>query len=455
MSLSIQQRRELLKSKRKCFNCLRSGCSANTCPTKASCRHCNQRHHSLIHTNTENRSPHPVLTCVSESNNLLPTAQVMVTSKGKKKIVKALVDAGSTATLISQSLVDSMKLPINQISNQIITIGNTKTSPITMETEFMLDSLQHEYQKRTTAMVVPSIIKYKPASPISNWPHIKNLDLADPTFNLPSHIDILLGCDTFAEIILPEIVRGPVNSPIAINTKLGFLLMGTNKGSSKETQVPRNQSIPSTKPGPSSSPSNEHVQNSDHRKEDSTVSQTSSSKSFNRTMQDEVPVAMTTLEAASFIPSQLPCMQRPKRSSQEVFPKSSINQQPQNPECFIQSLQMEATQESRPIPEATNNISEGGLWINGPLVTNDIPFEQTSPSTTKSSCPEVRESSQAVDNQIIKVENDDRLLQRYNHFPQSMVSYPEVQSRPAEPIDYGENVKPHPVICSLMIQKFM
>jgi hypothetical protein len=58
------------------------------------------------------------------------------------------------------------------------------------------------------------------------WPHLKNLTLADPTFHAPANIDIMLGADVFYDLLLEGKKTGPRNSPIATNSKLGWLVGG-------------------------------------------------------------------------------------------------------------------------------------------------------------------------------------------------------------------------------------
>lgn len=57
------------------------------------------------------------------------------------------------------------------------------------------------------------------------WVHINKLQLADPDYNIPANIDILLGGDIWNEIVMPGI-RKKRGSPVAQRTKLGWILNG-------------------------------------------------------------------------------------------------------------------------------------------------------------------------------------------------------------------------------------
>ena len=58
------------------------------------------------------------------------------------------------------------------------------------------------------------------------WDHISDLELADPEFCTPACIDLLLGAEVFASILLDGRRTGPRGTPSAINTCLGWVLLG-------------------------------------------------------------------------------------------------------------------------------------------------------------------------------------------------------------------------------------
>ncbi|UYV75531.1 hypothetical protein LAZ67_13000529 [Cordylochernes scorpioides] len=59
----------------------------------------------------------------------------------------------------------------------------------------------------------------------ADFPHLENLLLADPEFYVTKPIDLILGADTFVEIILGQ-KTDLKHHPIALNTKLGWLVSG-------------------------------------------------------------------------------------------------------------------------------------------------------------------------------------------------------------------------------------
>ena len=68
----------------------------------------------------------------------------------------------------------------------------------------------------------------------THWPHLKDLNLADPNFSKPKDIDCLIGAEAYARIILNGIKRGPPSAPIAQNTELGWILVGLSVPASSD-----------------------------------------------------------------------------------------------------------------------------------------------------------------------------------------------------------------------------
>ena len=62
-------------------------------------------------------------------------------------------------------------------------------------------------------------------------PHIEELPLAEPTYNQSGKIDLVLGADSYQDILLSNIVRRNSGSPIAQETRLGWVISGAIKPS--------------------------------------------------------------------------------------------------------------------------------------------------------------------------------------------------------------------------------
>nr|XP_049706139.1 uncharacterized protein LOC126056604 isoform X3 [Helicoverpa armigera] len=131
-SLSIENRIQKAKDLTVCLNCLRIGHSANNCKF-SNCRYCKLKHNTLLHLEASEPKPlsnplpsallsvSPTTSDVALSANsmqlatsshvFLSTALVNVTSAtGKKFTARLLLDNGSTANFITQSLAEQLGL---------------------------------------------------------------------------------------------------------------------------------------------------------------------------------------------------------------------------------------------------------------------------------------------------------------------------------------------------------
>ncbi|XP_046406926.1 uncharacterized protein LOC124171707 isoform X2 [Ischnura elegans] len=81
------------------------------------------------------------------------------------------------------------------------------------------------FSRYTEALVVPKVTLYKPSLlPRDNWPHLKELELADPKYFQARQIDLLLGAAVHARVVEGRVVKGEANHPIAMATALSWIL---------------------------------------------------------------------------------------------------------------------------------------------------------------------------------------------------------------------------------------
>ena len=83
---------------------------------------------------------------------------------------------------------------------------------------------------KVEAVVLPKVATRLPVMPVPfdrDWKHLSGLRLADPEFGTPGHVDILLGVEVFNRVVRQGRRQGPPGSPMAMNTKFGWVLSGT------------------------------------------------------------------------------------------------------------------------------------------------------------------------------------------------------------------------------------
>ncbi|XP_055922135.1 uncharacterized protein LOC129953210 [Eupeodes corollae] len=252
-----------------CFNCLSNSHFTQNCTSTFTCSTCHQKHHSLLHLNgaanatqvTENipvpqsnkatsssvhtsqsgsESTAP-LTAIASANNaclaeneiapvLLATALIkFLIPAGQPLLLRALLDQGSESSFITESAAQLLNLKKEKNRVKVIGVGESNVSTSNWKvTLTILSNVNTDFTLQLNALVLPKLSAILPTHkiPMSNWNHLKNIELADPKFNKPSKIDILLGSDAYSSIILEGLIKGPQGTPIAQRTELGWVLSG-------------------------------------------------------------------------------------------------------------------------------------------------------------------------------------------------------------------------------------
>lgn len=245
--LDVPQRQDFIKKNGICFNCLVKGHSVNTCRQSTTCRKCNRRHHTLLHSTTLSKNPPvpdtnhpaskpetstsiPTVTAKAEVHNeqvILATAQIAAQSRNNDTIIlRALIDQGSQASFITEAAAQLLNLERVSVNGKI-----TGISSATLTTKSMVNLKFHAVRDSShlltaEAYVLKRLTSLLPSQefPADTWPSFEQSELADPHFHKPGSIDVLLGADVHAHIILDGIRRH--NSLLALNSRLGWLISG-------------------------------------------------------------------------------------------------------------------------------------------------------------------------------------------------------------------------------------
>ena len=119
--------------------------------------------------------------------------------------------------------------------------GMSHKPPLQSVTQFQLSSIQPSGRKiDVAAIVIPKVTCDLPMSPVifqMDWKHFSDLPLADPGFNQPGRIDILLGADVYVDVLRRGRRDGPPGSPTAFETDLGWVICGNTGSTSPSAQA--------------------------------------------------------------------------------------------------------------------------------------------------------------------------------------------------------------------------
>ncbi|UYV61861.1 hypothetical protein LAZ67_1006871 [Cordylochernes scorpioides] len=244
INLPLPKKWELVKKHKLCQNCLRANHEISKCLITSRCKNCKQNHHTLLHEyNSEPSIPQPTtsqemlistnticnaMPLETETNILLSTALIKVKAKdGSFVLCRALVDNGSQISLISEQCCHKLGLEKRKNSYSLKGVGDIVVNRTTSQVEIEFTPHHNDQLFSARAFVVGRVTADLPNFQIqsADFPHLENLLLADPEFYVTKPIDLILGADTFVEIILGQ-KTDLKHHPIALNTKLGWLVSG-------------------------------------------------------------------------------------------------------------------------------------------------------------------------------------------------------------------------------------
>ncbi|XP_043064077.1 uncharacterized protein LOC122320066 [Drosophila ficusphila] len=275
LAMDAWRRKEIVGRAKLCINCLSKAHALPRCTSNKGCQICGQRHHTLLHlpsatqpaiasqapsaptsslqprssvanngeqSQREVGSEYRCFTSSSPSNRvgnvLLATARITVQNpdNGLQAVITALIDQGSEATIVSEHVVQSLHLRRTMARTSIVGVGQGVGSRSkNMDNFKVLSTNNHFSLDVSSAYVLDTVTSLLPCSSFSpqRWTHIQGLPLADRA----KRIDLILGVDLIAQIMLPGTRIGSPTEPIAQQTQLGWILSGQAAGATSSTQI--------------------------------------------------------------------------------------------------------------------------------------------------------------------------------------------------------------------------
>nr|XP_029709433.1 uncharacterized protein LOC115255440 [Aedes albopictus] len=259
-NLSVVQRRELISQRSLCWNCFRPNHQAKVCKSKFSCRTCHAKHHTLLHDQAALQEPtlnpvglsnnstlHPIPTTSanvgtdglsnppqvnlsvqsSRSTVLLETVVLSIVDKhGKEITARALLDSAAMSNFITKKLANALATrqavvdvavagigeSTKQIKRQISATIKSRITPFSTTLEFLV-------MKKPTANIPTTAINS------ASW-NLPKVPLADPNFNVPGMIDIVIGGECYQEIHTGNRLSIGNGLPFLVDTRFGWTVSG-------------------------------------------------------------------------------------------------------------------------------------------------------------------------------------------------------------------------------------
>ncbi|XP_044778690.1 uncharacterized protein LOC123327154 [Drosophila simulans] len=282
IALDIASRRDFLKSRKLCFNCLSPAHMVGNCTSRHTCRICRRKHHTLVHgssqpiqngnnidtasvdsrdrpavshagstighnqplareghrlgreTPAENNFTHHTLENIpaAGSQTLLPTILAdVIDAWGNTTTCRLLLDTGSTITLASESFVQRIGVRRTHARISILGLAANSAGVTRGRAHIKLRSRHSGQTVELVSFILTSLTSSLPAQVIdtssSTWRQICELPLADPTFCTPGAIDVIVGSDQLWSLYTGDRKHFGNDFPIALNTVFGWILAGS------------------------------------------------------------------------------------------------------------------------------------------------------------------------------------------------------------------------------------
>uniref|UniRef100_A0A023EZK8 Putative reverse transcriptase n=1 Tax=Triatoma infestans TaxID=30076 RepID=A0A023EZK8_TRIIF len=276
IQMTIDERRNIVKSNNHCWNCLGLGHLVKECKS-SNCKHCNGKHNTLIcgirskvppvegslkiqRDSSKGTTVHAVVTksdfkdkndtkhveTIKGSVNdikyaglarvtdcaLIATAVVNIYDKqGKAHNCRFILDSGSELNFIEKVLAEQLALPFTKVNTAVVGVTGNKTD-VSQSVVANISSLNSDFKTRLVFNVLPTInLATKRQINTKHWriPFYINQRLADPEFlHSEQKVHGILGCEIFFSLLSGQhyYPLGKNNGLVLVNTCLGWVVSG-------------------------------------------------------------------------------------------------------------------------------------------------------------------------------------------------------------------------------------
>ncbi|CAB4015032.1 Hypothetical predicted protein, partial [Paramuricea clavata] len=224
------ERKQILRKYGRCFICLKRGYISSNCLNTSKCRACSKRHHSSICESHANGSVtadvvHSTHSCVGSANRVaLQTAQALVMGGKENVRVRVMFDSGSQRSFVtSKEKVEGKFREVFELSVAPVQGGESVNIEV-----YGVDSISQIKNEHVETRK-------------KDYPHLQGLWFSDVCKDKNVlEIELLIGADYDYLWLFQEgrTVRGKSDEPVAVQTKLGWVLSGPLKSSSEDDDGP-------------------------------------------------------------------------------------------------------------------------------------------------------------------------------------------------------------------------
>jgi len=205
----------------------------STCKQKGTCKKCHKHHHTLLHqeapaavVSVEEFTPKPATPTTSADlpaqsthcaaahtyspSVLMGTLLVSVLdNEGEMKTCRVFLDPGSKSKFISEQCVNMLGLRRKRTCVSVSGNEGLKGLTSTGIVPIRIHSRVSDFSIMINALLIPTITGLMPDTLCkTSWPHLEGLQLSDPNFYKPGHVDILVSAEIAGYLMLMNLLRG-------------------------------------------------------------------------------------------------------------------------------------------------------------------------------------------------------------------------------------------------------
>ncbi|XP_022910540.2 uncharacterized protein [Onthophagus taurus] len=154
--------------------------------------------------------------------------------------VRALIDSGSMANFITLNLANKLKLPRVKSCHGISGLNSmsstcNKGSVYCQIKPFAMSEPSFDLN----AIITKTICAQQPQRCLSidSYAHLKDLHFDEDQYSRSAPVDLLLGAELVPYVLDDQRVTGRPDEPVAVGSVFGWLLMGTDTGSSASSEI--------------------------------------------------------------------------------------------------------------------------------------------------------------------------------------------------------------------------
>ncbi|XP_037924408.1 uncharacterized protein LOC119660102 [Hermetia illucens] len=240
-TLSLAEKKTILKSMGYCFKCTKKGHNAKRCFNKrVKCSLCGSNHATSMHDPTyrpkaKNTTTVRITTVYASAllqteEVLLQTATIIASSNSSSVPVRIILGGGSQRTFVKENIVTKLQLDTHDtVKLRILPFGDSNNSEpkLFKRVQIKLRSLHSDEAIEILAIVVPEICSTAFQYVRSTELNILGLKLADTSYlnETEFKIGMLIGADIYWSIVKDDFKRITDNL-VAIDTIFGWTLQG-------------------------------------------------------------------------------------------------------------------------------------------------------------------------------------------------------------------------------------